>query len=285
MKKIKNLIFGISAILITSNISGCSLQKENNNTTTKYEFELENETNQIAKTISEIIIPETTVIVPTPTPSPTTTEIQLNEEDERKLVVLTFDDGPSRYTEDLLALLNEYDIKATFFVLGCNCDNYTSALLQMAEDGHEIAIHGETHTSFPDLGIEETTNEITNTINYIESLGIDASNLVRPPYGSLNSDLKENIEYPFILWNIDTEDWKTRDKDQIKQEIIDNIQEASIILMHDTNAVHKVDVEALKEILPELTKEYKFVTVSELCKNYNINLENGKVYRKIKSEN
>ena len=122
-------------------------------------------------------------------------------------------------------------------------------------------------------------------IDYIEELGIETTDLVRPPYGSLNDDVKKNVPYPFILWNIDTEDWKTRDKDEIKQEILDNIQEASIILMHDTKAVHNADLEALKEILPELTEEYKFVTVSELFEYYNITLEDGKVYRKIKSEN
>lgn len=284
MKKIRNLIFGLSTILITSSISGCSLQKKENQTNysaTKIEIELDNNINSVAKKTADIIIPATDSILSTPTTLSMNIDLP---EDERKLVALTFDDGPSKYTEELLTLLDEHDVKATFFVIGCNCHNYPDALLQITENGHEIAIHGETHTSFTNLGVEATTNEITATINYIESLGIDASNLVRPPYGSLNDDLKANMEYPFILWNIDTEDWKTKDKDQIKQEIINNIQEGAIILMHDTSAVHEVDMEVLKEILPELTQEYRFVTITELAEYNNKELENGKTYRKINKE-
>jgi len=283
MKKIKNLIFGLSATLIATGFSGCNLQSiknnsnNNNKLTPKIEVELETET-----TSEEII----NITTPTPTPPTLHNTITEEEEDNRKLVALTFDDGPGKYTEELLVLLKEYDIKVTFFVLGYNINKYPDALLQASLDGHEIAIHGDTHTSFTKLTIDETTTEINNTINYIEALGIDASELVRPPYGNLNNKLKENIDYPFILWNIDTEDWKTKDKDQIKQQILDNIDEGAIILMHDTTtAVHEADTEALKEILPELTQEYKFVTISELCEHYDINLENGKIYRKIKSEN
>jgi len=284
MKKIKNLIFGLSATLIATGLSSCDFQtiksNSNNKSTKKIEIELETELNSRNTTekIEEVIVATTS--------TPTLYNEIIEKEDNRKLVSLTFDDGPSKYTEELLVLLKEYDIKVTFFVLGYNINKHSNALLQASIDGHEIAIHGDTHTSFTNLTIDETTTEINNTINYIEALGIDAAELVRPPYGSLNTELKENINYPFILWNIDTEDWKTKDKDQIKQQIIDNIGEGAIILMHDTtSAVHKADMEALKEILPELTQEYRFVTISELCEHYNINLENGKSYRKIKNEN
>ncbi len=219
-------------------------------------------------------------------PSPTLPFIATEEpaeEDNRGLVALTFDDGPSKYTEELVEVLDSYGVKSTFFVLGCNSENYPDALAAISDSGHEIAIHGDTHTSFTKLSIDQVNQEITNTMDYIASLGIESSCLVRPPYGSLNDTLKENIEYPFILWNIDTEDWKTKDKEQIKQEILDYIEPGSIILMHDTSAVHEVDIEVLNEILPELTEEYKFVTISELCDHYNIELENGKAYRKIKS--
>lgn len=207
-------------------------------------------------------------------------------EDNRKLVALTFDDGPGKYTEELLNVLKEYNVTATFFVIGENCTKYPDTLTLIANNNHEIAIHGKTHTSFTNLTQEEVNNEISSTIDYIESLGIDASELVRPPYGSLNSSLKENSNYPFILWNIDTEDWKNKDPDTIKKEILENISQGSIILMHDTTkTVHEADITALNDILPELTKEYNFVTISKLCEEYNLTLENGKTYGKIKSEN
>lgn len=209
----------------------------------------------------------------------TTEEIKKN----RKMVALTFDDGPTKNTEELLELLNEYNVDATFFVLEYNCINYPDAIVSMSEAGHEIAIHGSTHTAFTKLSIEEVQNEITSTINTIENLGVDASNIVRPPYGSLNSELKENITSPFVLWSIDTEDWKSRDKDMIKKQITDSISDGQIILMHDMGSVHNANLEALRELLPELTKEYQFVTISDLYKYNDIELENGGAYSKIKN--
>lgn len=218
-------------------------------------------------------------------PTPSLPEEEGNYQDDRPYVALTFDDGPSAYTEELVNLLNLYDIKCTFFVVGTNCKSYSDALLIISESNHEIAIHGETHTSFTKLGSAKTNQEIINTIEYIKSLDISVSSLVRPPYGSLNSQIKENSAYPFILWNIDTEDWKTKDKEAIKSEILDNIAPGAIILMHDTKAVHKVDLEVLSEILPQLTEKYRFVTITELSEQYDTILEAGKTYRKIKIKN
>ena len=292
MLKIKNLVLRIGTILIVSSTSvGCSFEKKTDEVK-HFDIQIEQETKNemninsspaISSESSTITTYESAEVLPSPTLPFIATE-EPAEEDNRGLVALTFDDGPSKYTEELVEVLDSYGVKSTFFVLGCNSENYPDALAAISDSGHEIAIHGDTHTSFTKLSIDQVNQEITNTMDYIASLGIESSCLVRPPYGSLNDTLKENIEYPFILWNIDTEDWKTKDKEQIKQEILDYIEPGSIILMHDTSAVHEVDIEVLNEILPELTEEYKFVTISELCDHYNIELENGKAYRKIKSD-
>lgn len=277
MNKIKNLIFGTSITLMISATSatGCNLIKDDY----KEPIYIEYKTLDKEKNINNDEILESDYT------SPTLFSEEINIQDNRKLVALTFDDGPSEYTEELVEVLNNNNIKATFFVIGINCIDYPEALTAISDSGHELAIHGNTHKSFTKLSIKEVNNEILDTINYIESLKLTVSKLVRPPYGNLNSNLKENIEYPFILWSIDTEDWKTKDKEQIKAEILNNIQEGSIILMHDTKAVHNVDIAVLEEILPELTTEYNFVTISELVDHFNIELENGNAYRKIKSEN
>lgn len=288
MKIKKNIT--ITTILLTTIIAthGISFSKENNQSFSETTIEFDEDFldyNQIETEIDKVLFDS----YPSPTTPPTPSSISLSEniiiEDNRHLVALTFDDGPSAYTEDLLKLLNEYDVKATFFVLEYNCEKYPDTLSLITKYGNELAIHGATHTSFTKLTTDEVNNEIISTIDYIESLGVETTDLVRPPYGSLNNNIKDNVPYSFILWTIDTEDWKTKDKDKIKQTILENIQETAIILMHDTKSVHKPDLEALQEILPELTKEYKFVTVSELFEYYDINLEDGKTYRKIKSEN
>lgn len=202
--------------------------------------------------------------------------------DERKLVALTFDDGPSAYTLELLDLLDKYDIKATFFVLEYNCKKYPDALIEIANRGHEIAIHGSTHKSFKTITYDEIDNEVFSTISYIESLGITPSNYVRPPFGDINPSIRENTNHIYITWNIDTEDYSNLDKDIISNKITSDINEGCIILMHDTKAVHQPDTDALNEILPELIKEYRFVTITKLAELNNIELEPHITYRKIK---
>ena len=276
---LKNL--SITALLITNAItslscSKVSLKSDARITDSSISIEIEKENESIIN-INDKLLESTDVI--NSTLLSTIEEIKKN----RKMVALTFDDGPSKNTEELLELLNKYNVDATFFVLEYNCINYPDAIISMAEQGHEIAIHGSTHTAFTKLTVEEVQNEITSTINTIENLGVEASNIVRPPYGSLNTELKENITSPFVLWSIDTEDWKSRDKDLIKKQIEDSISDGQIILMHDMGSVHNANLEALRELLPELTKEYAFVTISDLYKYNDIELENGGAYSKIKN--
>ena len=299
MIKIKKLLFSLNIMLIASINTGCSLKNDEHiiNNNVSIEFEVDNSCdNNIYNTNNN----NTITIAPSPLPSPSPlpdqnkdTHIQeetidnkiiIEEIKKKKLVALTFDDGPSKYTNDLLLLLDKYNVKATFFVLEYNCKKYPEVIKSIYDYGHEIAIHGATHTSFLDLTLDEINNEIVSTNDYIESLGVECSDIVRPPYGSLNKNIKNNITYPFILWSIDTEDWKTRNKDKIKAEIMDNITTGSIILMHDTNRVFESDYEALDDVLATLTETYQFVTVTELFESNNIELENGKTYSKIKSE-
>lgn len=280
MKKLVKKL-SVTALLITNAITilSCSnfkLKSDARITDSSISLEIEKDTNII--NVSNEFIEEACEIANSTLLS-TVEEVKKN----RKMVALTFDDGPTQNTEELLELLNEYNVKATFFVLEYNCLTHPDAIVSMAEEGHEIAIHGSTHTAFTKLTVEEVQNEIDSTINTIENLGVDASNIVRPPYGSLNPELKENITSPFVLWSIDTEDWKTRDKDMIKKQITDSISDGQIILMHDMGTVHNANLEALRELLPELTKEYSFVTISDLYKYNDIELENGGAYSKIKN--
>lgn len=216
---------------------------------------------------------------------PTTPNIQILEEtedevvEERKLVALTFDDGPSRYTNELIEILNENDAHATFFLIGQNISANSDAVINAYESGNEIAIHTYSHTSFTNMTIEEVLSEIDTTRSIIEELGVEPANLVRPPYGSTNSELVENINASLILWNVDTEDWKSRDVESIKGEVYDAISEGDIILFHDA---YPTTIEAIRELLPELSDEYEFVTVSELFNRQNVELENHVKYYRYK---
>lgn len=206
-------------------------------------------------------------------------ETEVIEEDNRIPVALTFDDGPGKYTDRLLDILKDNDVKATFFVLGTGVENYGDVVKKAYDNGNEIAIHGYSHTSFKKMTIEEIQSEIDTVFNLLNDLEITPSNLVRPPYGSINSKIKENLDYSFILWSVDTLDWKTKDKDAIIKEINDSIENGSIILMHD---IHETTVDAVEEMLPELTDEYRFVTVDELFSLNKQELEEHESYHKVK---
>ena len=101
--------------------------------------------------------------------------------------------------------------------------------------------------------------------------------LVRPPYGSIDANVKNALDASFILWNIDTEDWRHKDVDYLLNYVLENVNAGCIILFHD---IHKTSVAAIEKILPYLYVEgYQAITVSNLAKNYNTSLESHKAYR------
>lgn len=200
-----------------------------------------------------------------------------NTEHERKVVALTFDDGPSKYTSELVDILEENNANATFFVIGINIPNNYEGMVKAYENGNEIGVHSYSHTSFTKMLLSDIQSEIDLTRSIIEEYGVVPANLVRPPYGSINDEIKNGIDTSFILWSVDTEDWKSRNVETIKEEVYNAISEGDIILFHD---VYPTTIEAISELLPELSDEYEFVTVTELYRRYGIELEpNNKYYQ------
>lgn len=200
--------------------------------------------------------------------------------DNSKLLSLTFDDGPSKYTKDLIEVLDKYDSKATFFILGNNIKGNEAIIKNISSKGHQIGIHGYSHTPFTNMDVDDVNAEIAGTYDMLSRIDVRPTNIVRPPFGKLNETIKEQVNYPFVLWNIDTDDVKNQNKENIKTNIRKQISEGSIILMHD---LYPTTVEAVDEIIPELIGQgYKFVTLSDMNKRYDTVLKPGKVYAKIK---
>ena len=198
---------------------------------------------------------------------------------ENKLVSLTFDDGPTKYTNELLKVLERNHSRATFFILGNKIKGNEAAIKNISSYGNEIGIHGYSHKPFTNMSLEDVDAEIAGTYNMLNRLGVNPSNIVRPPYGKLNETIKEQVKSPFVLWNIDTAD-VVNSKEAIRNKIMNNIIPGSIIKLHDTSLN---TIEALEEILPELIKDgYRFVTIDEMNKRYANNLVPGKVYAKLK---
>ena len=195
-----------------------------------------------------------------------------------KYVALTFDDGPSGFTKEIVSLLKEYNYNATFFILGNKLNiDYKEILQESLKNGNEIGIHGFSHKSFTRLKMSELEDEINKSKKYVYNLTGYTPILVRPPYGNINNHIRKSGYGPYILWNNDTLDWKLRDAKKIYNRLANSIEENNIILMHDT---YLTTYKALELILPYLKENnYKVVTVSKLFAINGKTLENAKSYR------
>jgi peptidoglycan/xylan/chitin deacetylase (PgdA/CDA1 family) len=196
------------------------------------------------------------------------------------LIALTFDDGPSDPTDELLDGLKERGVKVTFFIVGSRVDKYPDIILREYEEGHELACHTWSHTKLTTLDAAAIQDEITHTRTDINNaIGTDIGDMIlRPPGGNYNDTVKSSVGAPLILWSVDTEDWRYRDAETVKNNIIANVRDGSIVLLHD---LYATSVEGALAAIDELQEQgYTFVTVSELFRRKGISLENGVVYRK-----
>lgn len=196
----------------------------------------------------------------------------------KKMVALTFDDGPNpSSTNRILDTLVKYNVKATFFDLGALANSYPDVVKREEQVGCEVGSHTYSHYNLNNLTVDGVIDEINKSKKAFENaLGHDVS-LVRPPYGNANETVKANIPYPIINWNVDTLDWKSKNKDAIVAEVrkIGNL-DGKIVLMH---SIYETTADAVEVIVPELINQgYELVTVSELASYKGVTLESGVKY-------
>ena len=140
----------------------------------------------------------------------------------------------------------------------------------------ELSNHTYDHKDLTKLTSSQITEEIEKTNSLIQNAAGRAPDTLRPPGGTYNESVQNLAGMSIIKWSIDTKDWKTKSEDQTYQCVIDNVQDGSIVLMHD---IHEWSVDAALRLIPDLMeKGYKLVTVQELAEAKGITLENGKVY-------
>lgn len=180
----------------------------------------------------------------------------------KPLVALTFDDGPSKYTNEILDILKDNGICATFFVLGNKVPYGQETLLKMLENGNEIGNHTYNHKWLAHLDEIEIKNQISKTQEVIFEYTRYLPKVFRPSYGDIPKEMRKEINLEVTLWNVDTLDWKLKNKKQIIKRATKNTKDGDIILMHDT---YKRTKDALPEIINTLKKKgFQFVTISEL---------------------
>ena len=199
----------------------------------------------------------------------------------KKLVALTFDDGPSELTTPrLLDTLKEKDVPATFFMLGSMTRNYPDIAKRIEKEGHIAASHTMYHQNLiriPVSSMQDDVNEAKAV--YSDTLG-HGPTLARPPYGNYNDDVKNAINLPIILWSVDTLDWKSQNVDAIVAATKNQIHDGAIILMHD---IYPTTVDAVPIIIDSMRQDgYEFVTIPELANIRGTSLTSGTVYYNIR---
>ena len=179
-----------------------------------------------------------------------------------KVVALTFDDGPSKYTESILDVLKKYDACATFFVVGNRVPFYGDILRRTLNEGSELGNHSYDHKLLTRLSKEDFQDEVNKTQEAIKKFTGFTPTLFRPTYGGYTNALKSYTDLRFVLWDVDSRDWEVKSKEKILKNVLPNVKSGSIILMHDGL---KYGLNALEDIVKDLKNDgYKFVTVSEL---------------------
>ncbi len=189
----------------------------------------------------------------------------------QKCVALTFDDGPHpKYTPQILEILDKYNAKATFFLIGKNAKAYPDIVIEEYTRGHEIGNHTYSHPDLKKISATEFLEEIQKASDVIFEITGTSPILFRPPGGYLNNDIVKEVlacDSKAVLWSWrqDTRDWACPSADCIFSNVIENLRDGDIILFHDYNSGKSPTPAALEKILSELSEAgYRFVTVSEL---------------------
>lgn len=197
--------------------------------------------------------------------------------DGSKLIALTFDDGPhSDVTPRILDTLEKHGAKATFFIVGNRVDSCKKIVKRAHSLGCEIGSHTWSHKNLTKITFVQMKGEMLKSADAISAVTGVPVKIMRPPEGGYNDTVKKNIQYPMIMWSVDSNDWKHRDAKKDYDAVMNAVFDGAIILMHD---LYPATAEAVEKLIPDLmAKGYKFVTVSELMEARGYTLQNGKTY-------
>lgn len=192
-----------------------------------------------------------------------TSHVETND----KVVALTFDDGPTKNTDAILSLLDDFQVKATFFLIGKDIEEHPEEARKIAAAGHQIGNHTYSHKRMVLKSPAFIKHEIEKTDDLIAEIGYTKSIVVRPPYG------KKLIGFPYYLnkhqretitWNLEPDTFFIQADEKVRY-VKENIRPGSIILMHPMYDSTENELQAIEEILQTLLDEgYTFVTIDEL---------------------
>lgn len=201
---------------------------------------------------------------------------------DKPVLAITFDDGPHPVnTPKLLDILAQRNIKATFFLVGQNVKQYPDLVRRILREGHEIGNHTWTHASLSSISDDAVRKELRRSDEALFEIAGYRPHLMRPPYGAINTRLKNLIYsefgYPCILWSVDPQDWRRPGVSVVVNRLVSGARNGSILLTHD---IHAPTIVAVPQALDQLlAKGFQFVTVSQLMNIEKANMPLGVLIR------
>lgn len=197
----------------------------------------------------------------------TTRELPVyNVDTEEKVLSISFDAAwGSANTEELLNILDRYEARTTFFLVGFWAEKYPELVAEIVARGHEIGNHSATHPHMSQLSAAQIREELRKTSDLVKSITGQPTTLFRPPYGEYN-DLVVRVSreegYECVQWNVDSLDWKNLGTQNMISQCTKAVNPGDIVLFHNDS---KYILEALPTILEYYTQAgYRIIPISEL---------------------
>lgn len=203
--------------------------------------------------------------------------VYVPDKEKQKLVALTFENGPTEYTSDILDVLSEYGVKATFFLQGSNIDAYSDIVSRMAALGHTVGNITYTGEDLTAADIDTVIRAFGDTDELIDEYSnLGQATVVRFPNGNYTMEQAAFTGRANIMWDCETYDRETEDAYQIAANVYAQIQGGSVIRMHDRA---ESTIEALRIFIPELISQgYEFVNIEDMAASRGYELIPGATY-------
>ena len=213
--------------------------------------------------------------VPTHTPTPISVHAPIlnyplfNGNTRIREIALTFDDGPNPYyTPQVLAILQQFGVKATFFDVGYLVADYPNIVRQEYRQGNVVANHSWSHPVLTNFSAQEVKSQLTSTTNIIQATIGARPFFFRPPYGAINNTVlaqARNLHYTTIMWDGSAEDWNLPGVNAIVSKTLYYARNGAILLLHDGGGNRAETVAALPIIIKDLkSRGFRFVTIQQL---------------------
>lgn len=206
--------------------------------------------------------------------------IRTDLDPSKPMIALSFDDGPNaRTTSVILDTLEQYHGSATFFMVSNRLSHQGNAdcAKRMVELGCQLGNHTYDHKHY---GKEVTVEDIENGINAIKQTTGYEPSAFRPTGGYLSDIIKQNADAPICLWNVDTNDWKYKDAEKVKNYVLYAADDGDVVLMHD---IYKTSAEAVQMFVPELvSRGYQIVNIAEMAYYKDVDMSSGQIYSSFK---